>query len=192
MANLCRQFVFVVAVGLLAGCSSTSTLNHRDLHGPAFYKVNEVARGKVADVTLADGRQVRATSVLVGAETTSFFNIETGHIEQVTTASVREVSVIRASRGALVGLGAGIVIGTAIGVTRASVEGDDPNPADPLYTTQQEKYALFPAAYSTYSSLVTVPLGAIFGVRQRYRFDLPATVATTTDPQPLNGPVAGQ
>lgn len=152
-----------------AGCTSVRSV---DVNGgeTSYSDVNRGVRGKVARVTLRDGRKMDVVGVRVDAESLTWLDRKANSVESVPTRQVREVRVVSAGSGALRGLLFGVVTGAAVGGIRAAVEGDDPG-NDALAVTQDEKYLLYPPAHAVYASLATTPLGAIFGTRRVYRFD---------------------
>lgn len=167
-----RILSLFLLVALATGCTHTRSVNPSDYEGTEFRKMNRAASGKVARVTLTNGRAVTVLSVQVTPDSTSWLDDDSNRITGVATSEIESIRVVKAGPGAFAGLLSGIVIGGALGATRAISEGDDPNLGVSAYAMSQErKLLIFPLAYAAYASLATTPIGAIIGSRYVFRLD---------------------
>ena len=170
MLNRIGSLTLVLLTLLLTGCGHARMV--QPTADPPFRDVNAEVRGKVARVTMQDDRDYEAFAVLVAADTTTWIDMATNDVVAVPTDEIRQIQVVSTGRGALVGLGLGVLAGAAVGAFRAWRQGDDPV-GESFRLTQEEKYALFPAAHAVYGLLVSTPPGAAVGARDTYRFTTP-------------------
>ncbi len=171
-----RIWFTAIALLFVTGCSSTHTIHHDGESGYKYSDLNRKARGKVAEVTLRDGRKFTMLNVQVAADSTSWIDPGKNAFQHVATADIAGISIIRSGKGALAGLVAGAVSGLAAGAIRASMEGADPNPEASLtLLTKKEKMAIYPVAHAVSVSLFTVPVGAMIGRKDRFVLSEPST-----------------
>lgn len=163
-----RLAVALMAV-LLCGCSSVEMVK-MDEGDQSLHKVNRAVRGQVVRLDLHSGEKKNVMSLHVAPDSVTWIDRKTNTIKGEPLANVREISVRKAGRGALRGLLVGVVVGAAVGGARALAQGDDPV-EDPLAITKEEKLRMFPIAHAVYASLLSTPIGAMLGTRQRFQFE---------------------
>ena len=116
MLSLCARLA-VLAVLVLAGCTHSHPLNAASPESRSH--VNARAEQKSALVTLYDGEEVRARSLHVAPDVTTWLDPKTGTMRSVPTSELASVRFTDRGRGVLEGLG----LGTAIGVVSGAVVG---------------------------------------------------------------------
>ena len=165
-----RFFLPLLVLVLFTGCSSVRTVSTADDARTSYSDVNRAVRGKVVRIAFANGESVSVTGVHVSPDSLTWVDMRGNKLRSERMSNVREISIVKAGRGAVVGLLAGAVVGAGLGVARAYQQGDDPA-SDPVGVDVEEKARNFATAHALYVSLVTTPLGAIIGSRNKFRFD---------------------
>lgn len=176
----CMRAALVLALAVLCGCTSTRTVTPGATSGAS---ANTDLAGRTVRVLLTDGRDVRAESVTILPDSTSWFNPATGELVEVATAEVVHVTERSRGRGArqgaLIGGGGSLVLVTA-GILLASDDWGYAEGLKPLVA-----FGLGGAA-GLYGAVMGGGLGYLNGSETRY--DLMPAVAIR--PAPTAGPTA--
>lgn len=177
-SRLCALLGFVL---LLTGCNQVRTIQLSPTHQTTFSEINQSEAHRVAEVRMDDGQTIKATYVQMAPDSTSWFNQDQNAWEYVPTREIRTITFYRTLKGALTGLGVAVGAGIAAGVTRALVEGDDP-PTESIPLSRDRKMFVYSLGFTTYTSVITIPLGAIIGNRNTYRVRQAARPSTLEAP----------
>ena len=132
----------------------------------SYAKLNRLARGKVATVLLADGRELKVGTLQVTPDSTSWLDPETGRFESVATAEIQEMRFVRHGKGALEGLGMGLLVGAVVGGAlgaSARCEGW-------CFVSQGELALIGGAVLGGIGALVGAPIGAAVGSKEIFHF----------------------
>jgi hypothetical protein len=113
MPPLSARLVVVAALAL-AGCTHHRPLDTASPESRTH--VNTRAEGESALVTLHDGEEVRARSLHVAPDVTTWLDPETGEMRSIPTNDLVSVRFTDRGRGVLEGIGLGTAIGFAFGV----------------------------------------------------------------------------
>lgn len=120
MPSLSVRLVVVAAL-TLAGCTHNRTLEPASPESRTH--VNARAEGESALVTLRHGEEVRARSLHVAPDVTTWLDPDTSEMRSVPTSELASVRFTDRGRGVLEGLGVGAAYGAGLGVLVGALTG---------------------------------------------------------------------
>ncbi len=123
-----RACLIVIAAALLTGCTHTRTF---DAYSQETRETgNKRAERATSTVVLLSGEQVRARSLHVAPDVTTWVDPKNGEVRSVPTAEVASVRFTSRGRGVLDGLGIGFAVGIGIGALLGAADSGIFTPAN--------------------------------------------------------------